>query len=30
VAYRNEARASSTFRFDYDAAVSSVGADVKF
>ena len=30
VSYRNESRASNTFRFDYDAAAVSVGADVKF
>jgi hypothetical protein len=30
VSYRNEARASNTFRFDYEAAAISVGADVQF
>jgi hypothetical protein len=30
VSYRNEARASNTFRFDYDATAISVGAEVKF
>jgi hypothetical protein len=30
VSYRSEARASNTFRFDYDAAALSIGADVKF
>jgi hypothetical protein len=30
VSYRNEARASNTFRFDYDASAISLGADVKF
>jgi hypothetical protein len=30
VSYRNEARASNTFRFDYDASAISVGGEVKF
>jgi Putative beta-barrel porin 2 len=30
VSYRSETRESNTFRFDYDAAALSVGAEVKF
>jgi len=30
VSYRSEARDSNTFRFDYDAAAVTVGAEVKF